>query len=67
VATDSEILAQCDAAITAILGGHQSHSAFGRTYTKADLSTLWNMRRDLQARVNAASAGGVRVQYVEPV
>jgi hypothetical protein len=65
VATNAELLVQCDAAITAVLNGHQSHSAFGRTFTKADLKQLWDMRKELEAKAASALSGGVRVQYVE--
>ena len=67
MATNAELLAQCDAAITAVLNGHQSHSAFGRTFTKADLKQLWDMRKELAAHVGSEQSGGARVQYVEPI
>lgn len=67
MATNAELLAQCDAAITAVLNGHQSHSAFGRSFTKANLKELWDMRKEIAAEAASEQSGGVRVQYVEPI
>lgn len=67
MATNAELLAQVDAAITAVLTGHQSHAAFGRTFTKADIAELWKMRKELEAKAASDQSSGVRVQYVEPI
>lgn len=66
MATNTELLAQADAAISAILSGFQSHQYQGRVFTRANLADLWTIRQDLDRLVKTEAAGGVRVQFVEP-
>lgn len=64
--TDAELLTKIDAAIDAILTGHQAHAVLGRSYTKADLGDLWAMRKEVVARIAAETRGGSRVLLVVP-
>lgn len=65
--TDSELLEKIDAAIDAILTGHQAHSVLGRSYAKADLADLWQMRKEVVSRLaSTANGGGARVRLVVP-
>ena len=45
-------LAQIDTAITAVLN-NQNYSIAGRSFTRADLKTLWNMRKNLRDELAA--------------
>jgi hypothetical protein len=50
-------------AITAVLTGPgQSYTLLGRQFTKAELSELRSMEKDLIARVGRLTRGGVKVQ-----
>lgn len=56
--TNTERLATIDAAIDGILSGNQSYSVLGRTFTKANLRDLWQMRKEVALEVAAANGGG---------
>lgn len=61
--TNTERLASIDTAIDGILSGNQSYSVLGRTFTKANLKDLWQMRKEVAGAVAAESVGGdVRVR-----
>jgi hypothetical protein len=49
------LLESVEAAITAIVEGAQSITVSGRSWTKADLPTLWKMRRELTTEADLAS------------
>jgi len=56
------LLSQVEAAITALLtGGHTSYSIGARTVTRLDLKSLMDERRMLQAEVQRATGGGIRI------
>lgn len=67
IKTYTEQLEEVQTAITAILAGVQSHSIAGRSWSKADLGTLFEMQTKLMPHANRESAGrsGPRVRYVE--
>ena len=60
-------LEEVQAAITAIVGGAQSHSINGRAMSRADLGTLYQMQREIYPQAMAEQQGrkGARVRYVE--
>ncbi|HHN75386.1 MAG TPA: peptidylprolyl isomerase [Acidobacteria bacterium] len=58
--TDAELLDLVDAAIESVLTKGQAVGAMGQTWTKADLTQLYKMRADLQARVAAAKGSPLR-------
>ena len=61
--TNTERLASIDAAIDGILSGNQSYSVLGRTFTKANLRDLWQMRKEVALEVSAENgAGSVKMQ-----
>jgi len=62
-ATLAERLTSVEAAISAIEGGAQSFTFMGRTYTRADLKTLYDQQRYLETRV--AREAGVRRTVAE--
>ena len=47
--TPLQLLEQCETAISAILSGAQSCTVGGRSYSRANLSELHKMRKDLLA------------------
>jgi len=67
IKTATEQLEEVQTAITAILEGAQSHSISGRAMTMADLSTLYDMQKNLLplAQREADGRTGARVRYVE--
>jgi hypothetical protein len=72
MATELEIAQQqLDAVRAAILGilsgSGQSYTIAGRTLQKADLRELRFMEKDLLARINRATNGGVRVRQIVPL
>lgn len=59
MASASDLLAQIDAAIEALLtGGASSYSIGSRQVTKLDLNTLFEQRRSLQHQVQRESGSG---------
>lgn len=63
-------LEQVQAAITAILGGAQSHSIKDRSYTLADLQTLFDAQTRLMPLATAegrTGGSGIRVRQVVPI
>lgn len=56
--TPAELLAQVDKAITAVLLGGQSYRIGNRSLTRADLAMLQNLRKELQAQVDADTGAG---------
>lgn len=67
IKTYTEQLEEVQTAITSILGGAQSHSIAGRSMTKADLGTLFEMQKQLMPFATRESSGrtGPRIRYVE--
>lgn len=55
--TTAEMMAQVNAAITAVLSGGQSYKIGSRSLTRADLAMLKSMREDLQAQITANETG----------
>jgi len=55
--TTANLLAAVDVAIANLLLGAQSYSVNGRTFTRAQLSELRNMRSELQREVAESSSG----------
>ena len=68
--TYEEQLEQVQTAIAAIEGGAQSWSISTsqstRTYTRADLKTLYDRERFLELKIERRKRGGVRIQYGVP-
>ena len=60
-ATLAQRLANVQTAIAAIETGQQSFSYEGRTYTRADLATLYAQEERLESRIERADNGGRRV------
>lgn len=60
-------LVKVRAAIDTVLTSNQSVSVLGRTWTRAELSDLRAMERDLIARVGRLERGGVKIQRVVPL
>jgi hypothetical protein len=56
--TPAEKLAMVDAGIEAVIMGGQSYRIGPRTLTRADLSMLRALRKELQAQVDAETSGG---------
>lgn len=56
--TNAERKAKIEAAIEAILSGHQSYAVLGRVFTKANLKDLWLMLKEVDAAIAAEAAGG---------
>lgn len=63
--TDGEMVKLCKYAISQILGGAQSYSINGRTYTGADLDKLKNMLTFYENRVEEAGNNGNNSALVE--
>lgn len=61
--TPAELLENVETAITAILTGAQSYTIGTRSYTRADIKTLRDWRRDLKNEIT--SADGVRRTVAE--
>lgn len=59
MASTTELLTAVDASILQILGGAQSYSTRGRAARKAELDTLWAMRKELKA-LERNETGGSR-------
>lgn len=66
MATTSELLAEVDTAIEAILQKGQSYTINGRTFTRANLGELRRFRQELRAQDATDSSGGIRVRYGVP-
>lgn len=58
-ATAAEMLQQVNEAITNVLVGGQSYQIGSRRLTRADLSMLQTMKKELQAEVNAEGNTGL--------
>lgn len=56
--TTSEQLTEVNTAINKILNGGQSYKIGSRSMTRADLSTLFAMKKELESAINAESDGG---------
>lgn len=56
--TSAEMLANVNSAITAILLGGQSYKIGSRQLTRADLSMLYKMRKELESGINADENSG---------
>ena len=56
--TNAEMLANVNNAITAILLGGQSYKIGSRQLTRADLSMLYKMRKELESGINADENSG---------
>jgi hypothetical protein len=65
-AADLQLLS-VEAAIFAVEQGAQAFGVAGRSFTKADLPTLYKRRDELERRADRATAGGVRLQAVVPL
>lgn len=57
--TAAEMLQQVNEAITKVLIGGQSYQIGSRKLTRADLSTLRAMKKELQAEVNAEGSSSL--------
>lgn len=69
MATDATLLTNVKAAINAILIGGQSYQIGSRSFTRANLKELRELRAELEARARRASdqTGGVtHVEFGEP-
>lgn len=55
-ANPAEMLAQVNAAISAVLAGGQSYKLGSRQLTRADLPTLNAMRANLEAQISAGQS-----------
>lgn len=55
-ASPAEMLAQVNAAISAVLAGGQSYKLGSRQLTRADLPTLNAMRANLEAQISAGQS-----------
>lgn len=60
-------LTRVQAAIAAIEGGNQSSTILGRTFTKADLATLYEREKFLLAEINRQARGGLKIQRAVPL
>ena len=60
-------LDRVQAAIAAIEGGNQSYTLLNRTFTKADLRTLYERERWLRSQVAKQAAGGIRTVRAIPL
>lgn len=67
LATYAEQLESVQNAIASIEAGNQSTSILGRSFTKADLATLYTRERWLRKMVARESRGGLRIQRVVPL
>ena len=63
--TDAQMLKLVKHAISQILGGAQSYSVNGRTYTGADLDKLKAMLTFYEDRVEASGNNGENIALVE--
>jgi hypothetical protein len=60
-------LERVQAAIAAIESGTQAHSVAGRTFTKADLATLYTRERWLRGMADREERGSIRVTQAVPL
>lgn len=60
-------LARVQATIAAIESGNQSSTVLGRTFTKADLATLYERERYLKREIARQARGGLLVQRGVPL
>lgn len=68
VASYSDQLVSVQAAIASIESGNQTYTLLGRTFSKADLRTLYDREAWLRAQVNKeARGGGIRTQRAIPL
>jgi hypothetical protein len=63
----SDQLISCQAAIAAIESGNQSYTLLNRTFTKADLKTLYDREKWLRFQVAKQANGGIRTLRVVPL
>jgi hypothetical protein len=59
------LLEACEAAIIAVLNGAQSYVLGDRRVTRADLSELMQMRKDLKREVNQLQGNNRPVSYAD--
>jgi len=59
-------LENVQAAIAAIEDSGQSYSINGRSYTRADLNTLYEREKYLRRMADRESRGGIRVRNATP-
>lgn len=64
--TYSVQLDRVQAAIAAIEAGNQSYTVLNRTFSKADLRTLYEREKWLRGQVAKEARGGLRLQRVIP-
>lgn len=69
ILTATEMVEAIDGAISAILGGAQTHSIKDRSYTLADLDTLREMRKEYLplAQQEGRGVSGIRGRMVTPI
>lgn len=60
-------LERVQGAIAAIESGAQSYSVAGRSFTKADLKTLYERETWLRGQVAKESRGGIRIMRAVPL
>jgi hypothetical protein len=54
-------------AIAAIESGSQSFTILNRSFTQADLATLYRRERELKSAIARQTRGGIRVQRIIPL
>lgn len=59
-------LDRVQAAIASIESGNQSYTILGRSFTKADLQTLYDREQRLIGQVARAARGGFKAQRIIP-
>jgi hypothetical protein len=64
--TNAELLVEIDNAIQAVTQRGQSYTIDNRSYQRADLNTLYSMRKETIAAVARDDRGGVRTRYGTP-
>lgn len=67
IKTYTEQLEEVQAAISKIETKGQSHSAEGRSMTRADLDALYRREQHLRAMVDRENRGGISVRAGTPV
>lgn len=60
----TDMLDQVNAAITAILTRGQSVTLNGQTYSRANISELRELRKDLRIEIGQAKRGGIRSRRI---
>ena len=67
MATFTELLAEVDNAIIAVLTKGQEYTIDGRTFKRADLETLKTMRNEYKALADGETNGGRRVRAMTKI